>query len=495
MGPRNPNRLAAIAASLLLIPCCATPAVETTAAEPPPGGPRWNFIFLLVDDWGWRDAGCLGSDLYETPNIDALAGDGVRFTNTYAACTVCSPTRAAVMTGMYPGRTHVTDWIPGHRRKGARLQVPAWTQRLEHRHVTIAEALAEAGYRTCHLGKWHLTPRSPDPEVVAPFYPQHHGFQVNIAGNQWGAPGSYHWPFSRPRGEGLATRLANFPGGGKQGDYLTDTLTDHAERFLEQSKDQPFLLYFPYYNVHTPIQGRADLTQRYREKLADGTSRRHRNAAYAAMVTAVDESLGRIRRKLDQLGIADRTMIILTGDNGGLDRGKRGPTDNAPLRAGKGSAYEGGVRVPGIVLLPDRGRSGEVCAEPIISVDFYPTILALSGAKGSRQHNASVDGSNIVPLLEDPHSSLAREAIFWHYPHYHPGGATPHGAIRQGRWRLVEFFEDMRVELYDLQQDPGESRDLAALRQGETKRLRERLHQWRRQVAGQMPQASATSKK
>lgn len=481
MESRNLQSFLISMALVIAMPSCAT---TDQAPEP---RPPLNFVFLLVDDWGWLDAGCLGSDLYETPNIDRLAADGVRFANAYAACTVCSPTRAAIMTGMYPGRTRVTDWIPGHTRRQAKLRVPAWTQQLEHEHVTIAEALRKVGYRTAHIGKWHLTPRSMDRAEVARFYPDKHGFEINVAGNQWGAPGSYHWPFRRRRAKDLAARVANFPAGGKQGDYLTDTLTDQALEILEGFGDQPFLLYFPYYNVHTPIQGRADLTARYQEKLSDGQQRKHRNAEYAAMVTAVDESVGRIRQKLTDLGIADRTVIILTGDNGGLDRPKRGPTDNDPLRAGKGSAYEGGVRVPGFVLLPGSTVKGAVCQEPIISVDFYPTILSLAGVTESAA--SGLDGESILPLLKDPSSRLERNAIFWHYPHYHPGGASPHGAIRVRDWRLVEFFEDMHVELYNLAKDPGETTDLAGTTII-TNMLRQRLHAWRESVHAQMPTAN-----
>jgi len=479
MDPRMIQSLAMVATLTTAFSSCIATAQTQEKATPP-----LNFIFLLVDDWGWSDAGHLGSDLYETPNIDQLADDGVHFTNTYAACTVCSPTRAAVLTGMYPGRTRVTDWIPGHQRPRAQLRLPAWTQRLEHRHVTIAEALQKQGYRTAHVGKWHLTPRSNDKEVVAPFYPDKHGFEINIAGNQWGAPGSYHWPFRRRKGKGLGARVANFPDGGQKGDYLTDTLTSQAEQILDQYKDEPFFLYFPYYNVHTPIQGRADLTARYRKKLSIGPPRKHKNAAYAAMVTAVDESVGRLRKKLAELGIADRTVIILTGDNGGLDRGKNGPTENAPLRAGKGSAYEGGVRVPGFVLWPGGGAKGASCKEPIISVDFYPTILSLAGRS---EPGAPIDGESIVPLLQNPTGHLQRDAIFWHYPHYHPGGASPYGAVRSGDWRLVEFFEDMHIELYNLAEDPGEVTNLANKNPAKAKALRERLHAWRKSVKAQLP--------
>lgn len=502
---RQPNSDASVAlingvfersATVMRRIACAVLVVTSPALAQQDEPTRPNIVFLLVDDWGWTDAGCQGSDLYETPNIDRLAASGTRFTDAYAACTVCSPTRAAVMTGKYPARLHVTDWISGHVRPRARLKVPTWTQRLEHGHVTIAELLRGAGYRTAHVGKWHLTPRSPDPEVVEPFYPEHHGFDRNVAGNQWGAPGSYHWPFARPKRDGLQRRLANFPSGGAENDYLTDRLTDEALAIVEAWRDEPFFLYLPYYAVHTPLQPRADLFGKYRDRLGgnaasgvDGDAdRRHGNAKYAAMVEAVDESVGRIVSALGRLGLAERTVIVLTGDNGGLDR-KNGPTDNAPLRSGKGSAYEGGVRVPTIVCWPDVTRPASVCSEPVTSVDWYPTIRSIAGIEPDEEAagDAAVDGVDLTPVLRDPSHQLGRDAIFWHYPHYHPGGATPYGAVRSGRWRLVQFYEDDHAELYDLQNDIGETEDRAAAEPERTKRLLARLAAWRREVGAQMP--------
>jgi len=472
-----------IGAIVIVVALFSTLSAPAGAAAPD-DDKRLNVIVLLVDDWGWTDAACLGSDLYETPNIDALAASGMRFTSAYAACTVCSPTRAAMMTGQYPGRTRVTDWITGHYRPGRPLEIPDWTQRLEHRHVTIAEALRDAGYRTAHIGKWHLTPRSNDPAVVSPYYPERHGFEINVAGNQWGAPGSYFWPYQRGRGDGLAQRVANFPEGGKKGNYLTDTLTDETVKIIRQWKDEPFFIYFPYYTVHTPIQGKPELVAKYKAKIDSGEGKlRHTNPGYAAMVEALDQSVGRIVQTLEEQDIADRTVIFLTGDNGGLDR----VTRNVPLRAGKGSAYEGGVRVPGIVVWPDVTKPGSVSDEPIITVDYYPTILELTGAAGDAKHNADVDGVSLTTILKDPAASLDREAIYWHYPHYHPGGATPYGAIRAGDWRLVEFFTDNHVELYNLADDIGEKHDLAKKMPDKAAALRANLHAWRKAVDAQMP--------
>ena len=460
--------------------------VQTVSATEKP-----NVIFFLVDDWGWKDAACLGSDLYETPQIDRLAREGMKFATTYAACTVCSPTRAAVMTGMYPGRTRVTDFITGGQPANAKLLRPAWMQRLEHRHTSLAEALHLNGYKTIHIGKWHLMPRG-TPEMND-YLPQRHGFDINIAGNEWGAPGSYFHPFMSNR-----RKIGVLPPGGEKGDYLTDRLTDEALKILERNGSNPFFLYFPFYNVHTPLQGKPDLVAKYESRVReDGL---HRNATYAAMVESVDTAIGRVRAKLEELDLADNTVIFLTGDNGGLDRKGR-PTENAPLRAGKGSAYEGGVRVPGFALWPGVTRAGSRSDVPVVSCDFYPTILDITGSTGSEEHNQNVDGVTLTSLLRDPGATLDRRALYWHYPHYHSGGATPHSAVRDGDWRLIEFFEDMRTELYNLRDDPGETRDLSGSNLAKAQELRDRLQAWRKSVDAQLPlpnpayDAAATKKK
>lgn len=445
---------------------------------------QMNVIVLLVDDWGWMDAGCQGSDLYKTPNIDQFAADGVTFTNGYAACTVCSPTRAAMMTGMYPGRTRVTDFITGAQPANAKLLRPDWTQKLEKRHTTLPEAMRAAGYKTAHVGKWHLMPRGkPD---MNDYLPQHHGFDVNIGGNEWGAPGSYFFPYGSVR-----RKVGQLPPGGKEGDYLTDRLTDEAIKILHDFKDDPFFLYFPYYNVHTPLMGKKELVDHYAAAIKEDAH--HTNAKYAAMVHSVDESVGRLRQTLTDLKIADRTIIILTGDNGGLDRNNT-PTDNHPLRAGKGTAYEGGVRVPTFVYVPGMTQAKTTCHTPVITCDFYPTILELTGANGTDDHNEHVDGVSIVPLLKNAAGSLGRTDLFWHYPHYHSCGATPHSAIRSGDWRLIEFFEDHHLELYDLKNDIGETKNLAKSNPDLANTLRTKLHAWRTSVDAQLPSANPAYK-
>ena len=434
-----------------------TPTRAADAGRPP------NVIFFLIDDFGWTDLGCFGSDLYETPNLDRLARQGTKFTSAYSACTVCSPTRAALMTGKYPARLHLTDWIAGHKAKNPKLLIPDWTQYLPREEVTVAEALKEAGYVTCHVGKWHLGNQEQG-------WPDKHGFDHNLGGYERGQPPSYFSPYKIPT-------LKDGP----PGEYLTDREADEAVRFLEANRDRPFFLYVPHYAVHTPLQAKKELIEHYQKKIKSGL--RHTNATYAAMVHSMDEAVGRILKALEQLKIADRTAVFFTSDNGGLLRS----TNNPPLRAGKGSAYEGGVRVPLIVRWPGVTPQGSVCAEPVITVDYYPTLLQMAGAKGDPRHNAAVDGESLVPLLKDPKARLKRDAIYWHYPHYHPGGATPYGAVRAGDWRLVEFYEDMHVELYNLKDDVGEKNDLAGQMPEKAEELRKRLHAWRKAVGAQMP--------
>jgi len=421
-----------------------------------------NFIFVLLDDMGWTDLGCFGSDLYETPHLDRLASQGVRFTEAYSSCTVCSPSRAAVMTGKYPARLHLTDWIHGHERPHAKLAIPDWTHYLPLEEVTIAEALRHAGYATGHVGKWHLGDEA--------YWPEQQGFDRNLGGCHAGQPPSYFAPYGLP----------TLPDG-PAGEYLTDREGAEACRFIRESAKGPFFLYLAHYAVHQPLQAKQPLVDYYAAKAAPDL--RHRNAAYAAMVQSVDECMGQIMALLDDLGLADDTFIFFTSDNGGL-LGRS--TDNAPLRAGKGSAYEGGVRVPLIVRGP-RVSVGAECAEPVQGTDFYPTLLELAAAEGDPDHNRNVDGESLLPLLRSPQTRLPREALYWHYPHYHPGGATPYGAIRAGDWRLIEFYEDLHVELYHLRDDLSETTDRAAQEPGLTDELRDRLHRWRTSVGAQMP--------
>jgi len=429
---------------------------STSALAAPADKP--NIVFVLVDDMGWTDLGCFGSTYYQTPNIDRLAAQGMRFTDAYAACTVCSPTRASILTGQYPARLHITDWIAGHKRPFARLSVPDWTMQLSTSIPNIARALKAAGYATASIGKWHLGPEA--------CWPDKQGFDLNVGGCDKGQPPSYFSPYKIPT-------LKDGP----DGEFLSDRLTDEALRFIESNKDRPFFLYLPHYAVHTPIQAKQAVIDKYKAR-QDKNAPQH-NPVYAALVESVDDSVGRLLKKLDDLKLGDRTIIAFTSDNGGLI----GCTSNAPLRAGKGSAYEGGVRVPLIVRWPGVVQPGSVCRTPVISTDYDPTLLAAAGVTPAE---GPVDGESLIPLLKQT-GALSRDAIYWHYPHYHPGGATPYSAIREGDFRLVEFFENNRVELYNLKDDLGETKDLASAMPDKTAALKQKLHDWRARVGAQMP--------
>ncbi|MEO6788673.1 MAG: sulfatase [Chthoniobacteraceae bacterium] len=424
------------------------------AAHDSPAADKPNIIIFLIDDLGATDLGCTGSTFYETPNIDRLAKDGCLFPNTYAACTVCSPTRSAIITGKYPARLHITDWIAGHNRPFAKLKIPDWQQELPKTEKTIAHWLGEAGYRTCAIGKWHLSPGGPAA----------HGFDIAIADNHKGQPASYLSPYHNPN-------ITDGP----PGESLTHRLTEEAAKFITTKSDKPFFLYFAHYAVHTPLGARPEVTAKYEEKAKITTPQG--KAKYAAMIEGVDDSVGRIRALLAEQKLADNTLIIFTSDNGGLILGD--VTSNLGMRAGKGSAYEGGVRVAGIVDWPGVSRPGTTNATPVITMDWFATVLDAAGVK------APSEGVSVRPLLRG--EKVAPRPLFWHYPHYHPGGATPYSAIRDGDFRLVHFYEDGRDELYNLAADPEEKRDLAATEKEKTAALRAKLDTWLKETGAQFP--------
>ena len=449
---------------------------------------RPNFVFFLIDDMGWTDLSCYGSRFYETPHIDALAQEGMRFTDAYAACPVCSPTRASIMTGKYPARLGITQWI------GASQKPVAYEDRMAMEEVTIAEALKEAGYATGFVGKWHLSSREAD---RADYYPDKQGFDVNIAGDWSGAPPTYFYPYKRGKRE-----LETMPPGGQKGEYLTDRLTDEALDFLDANKDGPFLLYLSHYAVHTPLQAKEELVEKYRAK-AEGmppgkrpalvaerdaqTKQIQDNPVFAGMVQSVDQSVGRVLRKVRELGLEEDTIVIFMSDNGGLStkpRARNLPTSNVPLRAGKGWVYEGGIREPMIVKWPGVVQAASICTEPVVSTDFYPTILEMAGLKARPgQH---VDGVSIVALLKQ-RGGLEREAIYWHYPHYHGSNSRPSAAVRAGDFKLIEWYETRSVELYNLKEDIGETNDLAAQMPEKTTQLYRMLHRWLDNVGATVP--------
>jgi arylsulfatase A len=478
---RTAATIAALGAALAVHPGVPRPS----GAAPP----RPNVLLIVVDDMGWADSAVYGSAFYETPAIARLARDGTRFTHFYSASPVCSPTRASLMTGQYPARIGITDWIGG--RDAGVLQPPPNVERLPLEHVTIGEAFAQAGYATGYIGKWHLG--------VGPYMPSGQGFAFTKAVNNAGQPASYFFPYKDPNGEAV-----NVPDleDGREGEYLTDRLTDEAIRFLEKRRTQPFLLVFSHYAVHTPIQAQSDLMAKYEARAAalygsePGSTRtepgattktRQDSPAYAAMIESVDRSVARLRGSLDRLGLAENTIVMLVSDNGGLSTlaGSRGnaPTANLPLRAGKGWLYEGGIRIPAIVAGP-RVKAAAVVDTPAVTTDVYPTLLSLAGLDPRPgQHR---DGVDLRPLLSGS-GRVARDAIFFHFPHYHGSGNRPSSAVRAGDWKLVEWLEDGRIELYNLAKDPGEARDLAAEEGAVAARLKARLDGWRKDVGARMP--------
>jgi arylsulfatase A len=459
--------------SLLFVPAAAA-AAPAAGAE---GTAPLNVVLIVADDLGWTDLACYGSDLHETPHLDGLARNGVRFTAAYAAAPVCTPTRASIMTGKCPARLHMTTWYEASQRppQNEKLVPPITVGDLPLEEVTIAEALGGAGYFNAHVGKWHLGD--------AAHYPETQGFDVTIGGTFWGAPPTYFYPYRGQSRPGAEFRYVPRLEWGKEGEYLTDRLTDEALAVLDRVKDRPFFLYLAHHAVHTPIEGKAPLVERYAGKITPGL--KHANPTYAAMVQSLDESVGRVVAKLDELRIAQRTAVIFISDNGGYINEFRGAavTSNRPLRSGKGSLYEGGIRVPLIIRWPGVAPAGVECDEPVISTDLFPTIMEIAGA---RLPAAGGDGVSLVELIKQPRGRLPRESLFWHYPHYYPT-TTPVSAVRAGDWKLLEFHEDRHVELYNVREDIGEARNLSTAMPERATELRDKLHAWRAAVNAQMP--------
>ena len=458
------GRFLAVTVTAILLGCrmavCSAPANAT----------RPNFIFILADDLGYMDIGANNpKTFYETPNIDGLAKRGMRFTQGYAACPVCSPTRASIMTGKYPPRTGITDFIGGNH-KGKLLPAPN-RDHLALEEVTIAEALRDAGYTNFFAGKWHLG--------NPPFSPSAQGFSPDLAGaNQFFYP------------------KTDLPPPDKVGDpKTTDRIADEAVRFIDANRGKPFFAYLPFQAVHIPIGAKPTLVGKYERKRetappdAFGTERKSQvrlvqnHAAYAAMLEQLDSAIGRIIAALERNGLAENTVVIFMSDNGGLSTAEGFSTSNLPLRAGKGWPYEGGIREPMIIRAPGVTKPGAVCDTPVICTDFYPTMLQLAGLPLKPEQH--LDGMSLVPLLKG--DRLARGPLFWHYPHYGNQGGAPCGAIRDGDWKLVEWFEDGQLELFNLKKDVSETKDLARSNPGKLKALHEKLLAWRKEVNAIMP--------
>lgn len=450
-----------------LIHCLGIILVSTSfqlhAAEKP------NIVFFFIDDLGWTDLGYMGSEYYETPHIDALAEQSMIFTDAYANAPNCAPSRACLMSGKYTPRHGIyTVGDPARGNNKQRKLEPIENETvLADEFVTIAEALQGNGYTTASMGKWHL---GDDPKTQ--------GFDINIAGREWGSPsgGGYHSPYKYPE-------LVNE----EPGEYLTDRLTTEACNFIKDNQEGPFFLYLTHYAVHTPIQGKEELVAKYQQKQA---TENHNNAKYAAMVESVDDSVGRVLDVVKECGLDDNTIVLFFSDNGGYG----GATSNAPLRGAKGMLYEGGIREPLLIKWPGVTAANQRCSEPVIGIDLYPTLLEMTDTP--TPSGVELDGLSLCSLLRDHESSLDRPALFWHFPCYLQGKGDPHGgpfrttpagAIRMGNWKLIEWFETGRRELYNLESDLGEETDLSKSHPEDLKRLHDAMVEWRNAVNAPIP--------
>jgi arylsulfatase A len=432
------------------------------AAEKP------NVVLIVIDDLGQRDLGCYGSTYHTTPHLDALAKQGVKLTDAYSACPVCSPTRAALLTGKHPARLNITDWLPGRPdRPEHRVKRPVIRQELPLDEVTLAEEMKKAGYTTAHIGKWHLGGKG--------FEPTKQGFDINIGGDDTGTPMSYFAPFQNRMGTRKMPGLED----AKDGEYLTDRLTSEAEKFIAANKTKPFFLHLAHYAVHTPLMAKKDLQEKYKP----GQPGKQGSPTYAAMVESMDESVGRVLQVLDDHKLAENTIVIFTSDNGGLATSEGNingipATINTPYREGKGHLYEGGIRVPFIL----RGPGIKNTTVPMNSLDVMPTILGFCNI----QTDLKFDGQNLLAALTGTEKNF-QPTYYWHYPHYANQGNRPGGAIRDGKWKLIEFYDRDRRELFDLSKDISESQNLALDQPEVVKDLAKKLDDWRKQVEARMP--------
>lgn len=448
-----------------------------------------NILFILIDDLGWRDLACYGSSFHETPNIDRFVAEGMRFTDAYASCPVCSPTRASLLTGKSPARVGMTQAVGG-RFTGALCDVP-YLDYVPESEVALPQVLGEAGYQCWHVGKWHLG--------EGRFLPPLHGFEVNIGGCGWGLPKrGYFSPYQIPGFED-----------GPEGEYLTDRLTDEAIALIgKRDRERPFFLNLWHYAVHKPIEAPEDLVAKYEAKakelglddadaIVEGEylpfemrkhqrNRRRRfqsDPGYAAMLENLDGNIGRLLEALEEDGCARDTLVVFTSDNGGLSSSLTPITCNLPLHEGKGWVYEGGTRVCQAVRWPGVIEAGSTCEEPTVSSDWYPTLLELAGLSLMPEQHA--DGASIAPLLRG--ERMERGPICWHYPHYHHSGGRPACSIRDGDWKLIEHFEDGRLELFHLREDIGEHNDRSSREPERVARMHQRLKDWRSEVEAILP--------
>jgi len=449
-----------------------------------------NIVFILADDLGWRDLGCEGSPIYESPNIDRIAHEGMQFTQGYAACQVCSPSRASILTGKVTPRHGITDWIGARSGEAWRdterhnkMLPPEYEHGLRPDEITFAEVLRRKGYKTFFAGKWHLGDEGKEPEA--------YGFEINKGGWRVGSPpGGYFSPYNNPRlddgppGESLPVRLGN-----------------ETAQFIEANADKSFLAYLSFYSVHGPIQTSQDRWDKYREKAAalgeppESRFIMDRNLPvrqvqdcpiYGGMIEAMDDAVGIVLDALDRLDLAENTIVCFTSDNGGVSSGDSYSTSNLPLRGGKGRQWEGGIREPFHIRFPGVTVPGSTCDVPVSGIDYYATFMELTGLDIPKEQ--TVDGVSLAKLLlGEPDPALADRDLFWHYPHYGNQGGDPSAIIRRQNWKLIHYFEDGRNELYDLDADPGESADISLQHTEKTKELRTALGQWLIDVDAKLP--------
>ncbi len=471
---------------LIMASCSPTPPQQKeTAKKRHP-----NIIIVNSDDMGWGDLACYGNPIHETLNIDAFAEEAVRFTDFYAAAPVCTPTRASIMTGKYPARLKMTVWSENARGQhgiihGKKMIPGEAIADLPQGETTIAEVLHKQGYHTIHVGKWHLG--------ESEYYPETQGFDINIGGGSWGCPATFFYPYTGPFQEGQRY----IPGLGRsgtgdngyfkdrEGEYLTDRLTDEAISIMKDavSTDKPFFMNLNYYAVHTPIEAPDSIVDYYRNKIEKAG--KDFNPTYAAMVHIVDKNVGRVLKCIQDLGIYENTFVLFTSDNGGFIYTHLGEkiADNGPLRSGKGSLHEGGIRIPLIIRYPGMTPKGENCNVPTISNDFYPTLCDVAGIN-TNEHKT--DGLSLLPVLQNPKADLPRESLFWHYPHYYLT-TTPVSAVRCGDWKLLKYYESNTVELYNLKDDISEKENLAGTKPEITKEILGKLDNWLKETDASIP--------
>ena len=445
-----------------------------------------NIVYILADDLGWRDLSNEGSTFYESPHIDRIAREGMKFTRGYATCQVCSPSRASILTGKYPTKHGITTWIgdrSGEAWRGAKRHdshlPPEYDHNLRAEEITLAETLRDAGYKTFFAGKWHLgSERS---------WPTDHGFDINKGGWDVGSPiGGYFSPWKNPNLEP-----------GPAGESLPIRLGRETAAFIEANKDRPFFAYLSFYSVHGPIQTTPALWKKYRDKTVAVGSAKDRFIfdrrlcvrqvqdcpIYAGMIESMDDAVGIVLKKLDSLGLTDNTIVCFTSDNGGVSSGDAYSTSNLPLRGGKGRQWEGGIREPYYIKAPGLTKAGSTSAVPVSGIDWYPTLLDLAGVPVPTEQD--IDGVSLVPLLRG--EAIAQRALFWHYPHYGNQGGEPSSIITENDWKLIHYHEDGRDELYHLATDPGEQKDLARAEPDLAKDLRAKLDAWLKATGAKLP--------